>query len=784
MTSILTLGRDITDPVAPLAATNGAVIGALGVGGYQYKYTFRTRYGETLASPTAAVVVTLGSVDLSAIPIYPNNEVTARRIYRTTVGGSTFLFLAEITDNITTTYTDLAADGTLGAVEPIANFASTVGHFEGWHKFVRQLSRSQGAVTAAGVSLATAALIGNYEYVYAAVPVNLSGVRLPAINPNLVGLKVTINNTDMFNNLNVYPYEVTTAINGGVPGAPLAVTASFSLELICNGPSSWTYASSLTAGVAGPPSGAAGGDLTGNYPAPALVPTGVVSGSYGSPTQIPVVTFDLKGRATFATSVLADTTPGGPASGDLTGFYPAPILIGSGVVAGTYGSASDAVIIAFDSKGRATSATSVPIVALASGPAGGDLTGFFPNPVLIPSGATAGTYGSSSLVPVVAVDANGRITSITTAPVAGGPPTGIAGGALTGAYPSPLIAPTGVSPGTYTKVTVIADGRVSAAGAITASDLPALAGDITGPYDTNVVSAVQGVRATAVSADRVLMINGNSVNTGLGNTAFGIFALGINTTGERNTAFGAEALAANTINFDNTAFGSRALFVNIGDRNTAVGRNALAANTAANDSTAVGYLALAAAIGGNNTAIGSGAGALITTGSGNVIVGPAALTLTVGVNNVVLGTNADAAASATNSVVAGAGTVCGSGSGQIVVGAGAGSIASSGVNNIVLGAAAGISLTLGANNTFLGPSAGASTTTGSNNTCVGNGSATSSVGVSNEITLGNSSITRVRFATHTALPAYVDNAAAVLGGLIPGMLYRTGGDPDLVAIVH
>ena len=34
------------------------------------------------------------------------------------------------------------------------------------------------------------------------------------------------------------------------------------------------------------------------------------------------------------------------------------------------------------------------------------------------------------------------------------------------------------------------------------------------------------------------------------------------------------------------------------------------------------------------------------------------------------------------------------------------------------------------------------------------------------------------------LPAYANNAAAVTGGLAVGDFYRTGGDPDLVCVVH
>ena len=33
-------------------------------------------------------------------------------------------------------------------------------------------------------------------------------------------------------------------------------------------------------------------------------------------------------------------------------------------------------------------------------------------------------------------------------------------------------------------------------------------------------------------------------------------------------------------------------------------------------------------------------------------------------------------------------------------------------------------------------------------------------------------------------PIYANNAAALAGGLTVGTVYRTGGDPDVIAIVH
>jgi Chaperone of endosialidase len=89
------------------------------------------------------------------------------------------------------------------------------------------------------------------------------------------------------------------------------------------------------------------------------------------------------------------------------------------------------------------------------------------------SGVTAGSYGSSTAVPVITVDAKGRVTSVSSASISGALTfTGdVTGSGTTGANTALTLANSGVTAGTYTKVTVDAKGRVTTGTALASSDV-------------------------------------------------------------------------------------------------------------------------------------------------------------------------------------------------------------------------------------------------------------------------------------------------------------------------
>lgn len=143
------------------------------------------------------------------------------------------------------------------------------------------------------------------------------------------------------------------------------------------------------------------------------------------------------------------------------------------------------------------------------------------------------------------------------------------------------------------------------------------------------------------------------------NTAFGIDALLVDTTGNSNNAFGYRAMAANVDGTDNCAIGREALSSNTsGTYNTAVGQRSMNLNVTGSQNTAIGFRTLMGANPQNSVAIGYGAlqGAgsgstgnvgvgwsalnAVSNGDQNVGVGNASLiNVTTGLNNVAMGTH-------------------------------------------------------------------------------------------------------------------------------------------------
>ena len=104
---------------APLAACIGAdsTVGGNPDGTYLYKITY-VNTDSFESNPSAAsnsVVVVTNKVSLTAIPMSPDSQVIARKVYRTETGGSTYKLVDTISNNWETTYTDDTADASLGA---------------------------------------------------------------------------------------------------------------------------------------------------------------------------------------------------------------------------------------------------------------------------------------------------------------------------------------------------------------------------------------------------------------------------------------------------------------------------------------------------------------------------------------------------------------------------------------------------------------------------------------------------------------------------------------------
>jgi hypothetical protein len=172
------------------------------------------------------------------------------------------------------------------------------------------------------------------------------------------------------------------------------------------------------------------------------------------------------------------------------------------------------------------------------------------------------------------------------------------------------------------------------------SDTDALA-DVVGYFSSS--SPVQGAGVNNLFVGKGAGNPGTT--TASYNAAFGLSALGADSTGSGNTAIGPNVLSLNSTGNFNTALGQNSLGLNTtGSLNVAVGENTLGLNTTASNNTAVGQAALTmSTTGATNAAFGQNALNSNTTGSSNTALGQNALPgNTTGATNVAIGTNAGA----------------------------------------------------------------------------------------------------------------------------------------------
>lgn len=242
--SVTLSGYAISAPGSAPTGASGSSSGSLGIdtGTYKYKVTYVSVFGETDPSPASATITTTtGTVSLSAIPVSSSPYVIARRLYRTIEGASgAYKTLATISDNVTTTYIDSIADGSLGADAATINSAHSMQTVAGLVAFGKPLIHSyENGITAgaSGTSAAAYQLSAEYSTVTTVATINDS-VRLPEISAALVGMRAVVRNIHA-NTCKIYPFT-GQSINGTAADTAVTLATVTGAEFLATSATNWT----------------------------------------------------------------------------------------------------------------------------------------------------------------------------------------------------------------------------------------------------------------------------------------------------------------------------------------------------------------------------------------------------------------------------------------------------------------------------------------------------------------------------------------------------------------